>query len=224
MTGGELVTDFILAFKEFFGTLPQTVQTFITLFSLVLLVVIYAVFVWRLHISIGTKNIFQFNLNKYNNTTNPVLAKILASFFYMIEYIFIIPFIVFFWFTVFTFFLIFLIEEEFDISVILLISAVAVSSIRMASYIPRYGENVARELAKVLPITFLGVAVLNPAILTNFATRAVVRLLQISQFVSGVLNFFFFIVVLEIILRFFEFLFYLMGIDEVEEREEGDKI
>ncbi|MDP3986966.1 MAG: hypothetical protein Q8P81_01950 [Nanoarchaeota archaeon] len=222
MSGGELLTDFILAVKEFYATLPSFAQTFVTLFSLVVLVVIYSVFVWRLHISIGTKNIFTFNLDKHNNSENPLFAKLVATGIYMAEYILIIPFIVFFWFLIFTFFLVFLVEESFGVNLILLISAVAVSSIRMASYIPRYGENVARELAKILPITFLGITVLDPSIFTDFSSRVLSRLSEMPLFFSSAFNFFFFIVALEVIMRFFEFLFSLMGIDDIEEQEPED--
>ncbi|MBU2616115.1 MAG: hypothetical protein KKC19_03350 [Nanoarchaeota archaeon] len=221
MEGG-VVTDFILALKEFYGTLPPIAQTFITLFLLVVIVVVYATFIWRLHISMGTKNIFSFNLNKYNNSESPFLSKLTASGLYFLEYILIIPFIVFFWFAIFTAFLILLVEESFDISVIILISAVAVASIRMACYIPKYGENVAKELSKILPITFLGIAVLEPTIFTDFSGRLLKRISEIPEFLSGIFMFFFFIVSLEILLRFFEFLFNLMGIEDVEVLEEED--
>jgi len=219
---GAVVTDFILAVKEFYGTLPPIAQTFITLSLLVIIVVVYTVFTWRLHISIGTKNVFSFNLDKYNNSENPTLSKLAASGLYFLEYVLIIPFIVFFWFAIFTAFLILLVEESFDISVIILISAVAVASIRMACYIPKYGENVAKELSKILPITFLGIAVLEPTIFTDFSGRLLKRISEIPEFLSGIFMFFFFIVSLEILLRFFEFLFNLMGIEDVEVSEEED--
>lgn len=220
MTG--VVSEFGMALGEFYASLPPVAQTFVTLFSLVILVVAYSAFIWRLHLSIGTKNLFAFDLKKYNNSHNPLSSKLIASGLYLLEYILIIPFIVFFWFAVFTFFLILLIEETLDMNLIILTAAVAVASIRMAAYIPKYGENLAKELAKVLPITFLGIAVLEPRIFTNFIGRITTRISEIPEFVTGIFAFFFFIVFLEILLRFFEFLFTLMGIEDVESPEQPD--
>lgn len=222
MALGDVLSEFVQAYGEFATSLPPLFQQFITLFALVILIVIYTVFIWKLHRFVGTKNIFKFNLNKYNDSKNPGLTKLLASGFYLLEYILIIPFIIFFWFVVFTFFLVLLVEESMAVSTILLISAIAIASIRMTSYIPGYGQKLAQDIAKILPFTFLGIAVLNPGIFTELIQRMSTRLEDIGLLLQGALPYFLFIVLLEVLLRLFEFIFSISGIihDSDEEQEE----
>lgn len=216
----DFISEFVITYKDFISTLPPLFQTFVNLFVLVLFIMIYSVFIWKLHNFIATKNIFKFDLNKYNTAEHPVLAKLIASGFYLLEYIVIIPFIIFFWYAIFTFFLILFIKESVSIGNILLISAIAIASIRMASYIPGYGEKLGGELAKIIPFTFLAVAVLDPQIFTNLIGRASQRFSEIPLFFSEAINYLAFIIILEIVLRLFEFLFGIMGIEDAGEKEE----
>jgi len=206
----------------FVSALPPMIQNFLSLFLLVLLIIIYSIFIWKLYTFIGTKNIFKFDLNKYNKTSHPLLTKITAAGLYLLEYILLIPFIIFFWYAIFTFFLILFVEEAVSINTILFISAIAIASIRMSSYLPRYGENLAKELAKILPLSFLAVSVLNPNIFTNIVGRLSARFSEISLFFDGIITYLIFIILLEIILRFFEFIFNIFEIEDVEPpKEEG---
>jgi len=216
----EFLTEFIQASKDFHATLSPSLQSFVILFFLVLIIVIYSVFVWKLHEFIGTKNIFRFDLNQYNTSKNPVLSKIIASGFYLLEYILIVPFIIFFWFIIFSFFLMLLMEESFGINTILIVSAIVIASIRMSSYIPKYGEKLARELAKLFPFTFLAIAVLEPNIFANLIERFGTRVSELSLFFSGAINYFLFIIILEVVLRFFEFVFDIAGLSEEEPQPE----
>lgn len=216
----DILLDFVQALKDFHASLYPTFQTFVSLFVLVVMILIYAIFVWKLRMFISRKNIFNFDLNKYNRSENPAIVKIIASAFYLLEYVLIIPFIVFFWFAVFTFFLIFLVKEAITIDKIFLISAVAVASIRICSYIPKYGENLAVELAKILPFTFLGIAVFEPDMFVGLASRLSLRISQLPLFFSGTVIYLAFIVILEVMLRFFEFAFSITGAYEPEEAPE----
>ncbi|HUW43453.1 MAG TPA: hypothetical protein VMV95_00620 [Bacillota bacterium] len=220
MSIGDFFSGFAREYGNFVSALPPLLQNFLNLFLLVLLIVIYSVFVWKLYRFIGTKNIFKFDLNKYNKSAKPFFTKLIAAGFYLLEYIFLIPFIIFFWYFIFTFFLILFVEEAVTISTILFISAIAIAAIRMSSYLPKYGENLARELAKVLPFTFLAVSVLNPNIFTNIVERVSSRLGEISSFFQGIVTYLIFIILLEIILRFFEFIFNVFEIEEVQPPEE----
>lgn len=218
---GDFLSGLAQEYEIFVSTLPPIIQNFLSLFLLVLLIVIYAIFIWKLYRFIGTKNIFKFDLNKYNRTGNPFLTKIIAAGFYLLEYILLIPFIIFFWYAIFTFFLILFVEEAVTISTILFISAIAIAAIRMCSYLPKYGENLAKELAKILPFTFLAVSVLNPEIFTNIVGRLSERFSEISIFFGGIITYLIFIILLEIILRFFEFIFNILEVEEVEPPKEG---
>lgn len=220
---GDILSDFVDAYGNFHSTLSPLVQDFITLFTLVLLVVVYSVFVWKLRGFISAKNIFRFNLNKYNRSSHPALAKVLASGFYLLEYILIIPFIVFFWFAIFTFLLMMIVEESMNINTILFISAIVVATIRMTAYIPNYGKRLSEDIAKFLPFTFLGIALLDPGIFTELIERVSSRLQDLSLFFSNIVNYLIFIASLEILLRFFDFVFNIAEVSEDQGIEDEDE-
>jgi len=197
--------------------LPVWVQNFMNLFILVLLVFVYALFIWKFYHLIAKRNILQLNLNKYNKSQHPGLAKLIAAMFYLLEYIIILPFLIFFWFAVFTLLLIIL-TESLDVGALLIVSATIIAAIRMTSY---YNEDLSKDLAKMLPFTLLAVSILSlgffnvERIFTNFG--------QIPDFFGNIMYYLLFIVLLEIILRVFYFLFSIIGVHDEPEEEEAKK-
>jgi len=217
------LNDFILLLREayigFISSLPPFFQSFFNLFFLALLIVIYAVFIWKFHRFIGKKNIFNLNLNKYNTSEHPKIAKVIAIALYLLEYIILLPIIIFFWFAVFTIFLI-LLTENLELETVLTLSVTIIAAIRMCSYFPNYGENVAREVAKLFPLTLLAFSILTPGFF-DFG-RVIGQLSEIPKFFSLILDYLFFIIILETILRFFEFVFSFLNLEEeqIEKKED----
>ncbi len=207
-------TWFLDVYNSFTATLPSWGQDFITLFFLAVLIAFYAWFIWKFYRFIATKNILDLNLNKYNTSEHPFFTKLLAGVFYLLEYIIILPFLIFFWFGVFTLFLI-LLTENIELSNLLIISASAIAAIRLTSYIPKYGEKLAKEIAKLLPFTLLAVSVLNP----NFFSveRVLTHLNSLPGFFNQIVVYLGFIILLEIVLRFFDFIFSLFGLEDEHE-------
>ncbi len=209
--------EMVLAYQSIVSLLPVSLQGFVNLFLVVVLMVLYSVFIWKLHKFIGKKNILKLNLNQYNNAEHPFVDKVFASVLYFVEYIVVFPLLIFFWFAVFTVFLV--LVMELDIKVIIFISAATIASIRIASYIPEYGGDLAKELAKLIPLNLLAIALLTPGFFD--VERVIENLSHLSNFFGIVINYLLLIVVLEILLRFFELVFSLYGIeDEDEEKEE----
>ncbi len=210
MVIGELASGLIEGYKGFLSIIPPFYQSFINLFFLALLIMVYAIFIWKFHIFISHKNIFKLDLNRYNKAAHPINAKLIASGLYLLEYLIIIPILIFFWFSVFVFFL--MIVVELDLKVIFFISAAIVAAIRMTCYIPKFGQNISKEIAKLLPLNLLAFALINPGffdterILNNFN--------KIGGFFPLIMNYLFFIVILETLLRLFEFLFLMFGIED----------
>ena len=213
-------TKLIGVYDSFILTLPSWAQHFIALFLLVLLIVAYSIFIWKLYRFVAKKNIFELNLNQYNKSEHPVLEKFLASIFYIFEYIIILPFLIFFWFAIFTIFLIFL-TENLEIQNLLIISATIIAAIRMTSY---YNENLSKDLAKLLPFTLLAVSVLSPDFFN--IERIISHFSRIPEFFNQIIIYLLFIIILEIILRFFEFVFSLFDVGEkiIEENGEVKKV
>lgn len=206
----------IETYNAFLSSLPKWAQNFLTLFVLVILVSVYAIFIWKLHKFIATKNIIKLNLSKYNTTKHPFLTKVLAVTFYFLEYIIILPFLICFWFIIFTLFLIFL-TEGIELPNLLIISATIIAVIRITAY---YREDLSKELAKLLPLTLLAVSI-TIADFFNIE-RIMGNLNEIPSFFSQILIYLSFIVVLEIVLRFFEFIFSLFDLEENSKIKDED--
>ena len=196
------------------STVPSWAQSFISLFLLVLLIVIYSIFIWKFYKFISKKDILKLNLKKYSEVQHPVIAKLLVGTFYLIEYIIIAPFVIFFWFAIFTIFLIFL-TENLEIGSLLIVSATIVAAIRMTAY---YKEELAADLAKLLPFTLLAISLLNPDFFD--IGRIFGHLSELPGLFGAIKQYLIFIIGLEIILRAFEFLFSLFELDEVPKVEE----
>ena len=208
-------TTIVDAYNAFLTSLPTWAQSFVNLFLLIILVFAYAIFIWKFYRFIATKNIFGLDLNKYNKRNNPFLTKVFAGGFYFLEYLIILPFVVFFGFAIFTIFLMFL-TENLEVSALLTISAVIIAVIRMACY---YKEDLAKDLAKLLPFTLLAISLVNPNIF-NF-TRILGNIAQLPSFFDKIIIYLVFIVILEIVLRLFDFIISLFGLEEEFEQTEN---
>jgi hypothetical protein len=214
MAGVDIVSKIVELYNYLLYALPPWAQTFINLFLVVMVVVFYAFFIWKVYTSMAKKNILGLDLNKYNKSKHPFLTKIFAGLLYFVEYIIILPFLIFFWFGIFAIFLI-LLTESLTVSQILVVSAVIIVAIRIASY---YKEKLAEDLAKLIPFTLLGVSLLNPAFF-NFEA-ILTRFQEVPAFFSQVFIYLIFIILFEIILRLFDFGFSLFGIEEPKQETE----
>lgn len=201
------------AYQEFSQSMPQVVQSFITLFALSVLIMLYAIFIWKLYRFVAKKNLIKLNLNKYNRLEHPTTSKLLAGILYFLEYIVLLPFFIFFWYAVFTLFLLFL-SEGLSTSAILLISAAIITAVRLTAY---YKEDAAKEIAKLLPFTLLGIAITKPGFF-NIA-RMFESLKEIPVFFENIFGYFILILIMEIILRTFDLFSKLLKISSKEEPE-----
>lgn len=218
VTGGiSVITN---TYNAFLSWMPSSAQNFVNLFLLVLLVVIYAVFIWKLYRFIAKKNIFELNLNKYNKLAHPFFAKAFASVLYLLEYIIILPFVIFFWFAAFTFFLV-LLTNNIPLHSLIIVAVIVIAAVRMTSYIPKYGENLAKEIAKLLPLNLLAIALIGQSTF-NF-DNVLTNLGAFPGLIGTIFNYLIFIIILEIILRFFEFIFNLAGLYEPPEEDNNEK-
>ena len=211
-------TELISIYNEFISVLPPYLGQFINLLILVLMIVFYSIFVWKFYKFISKKNPVGLDLNQYNKFQHSFLSKLAHGALYFIEYILILPFLIFIIFTVFTFFLIILAQSQ-ETSQILIISAAIITAIRMTAY---YKENLSQEIAKMLPFTLLAITVLNPNNFsdTQYLERIFSHLSNISGFFSQIINYLVFIVIIESVLRFFDFIFSLFGLEEQDETAE----
>ncbi len=171
----------------------------ITLTFFTAVIVIYSVFVFYFYRFLARKNIIELNLNQYNQYANPAAVKFFAVIFYLIEYVILLPILTFFWFSVLSVLLLIL-AENLDVKTVLLISAALVSAVRITSYVT---EDLAKDLAKMLPFTLLAIAITNVAF---FDIAALVsRATEIPSLFSHIPYYLLFIVSVELIMRTFTF-------------------
>ena len=197
-------------------------QIFINLFLKTILVAIYVIFIWKLHIFISTKNILRLNLNKYNKNNHPILAKIIAGFLYLLEYVIILPILIFFWFLIFAILLMF-IASGMEPGSIILLAAITIAVLRVVAYIPKYGESASAETAKIIPFTLLAIGLTEPLFFNSEEIMA--RVSDIPQLFQGISPYIFFIVAIELILRSLTFIVSIFekkgGTEIKEDVEEG---
>ena len=160
----------------------------------------YSVFVFYFYRYLAKKNLIELNLSKYNQYSNPSVAKFFAIVLYIVEYIIVLPVLTFFWFAVLAI-LILVLSEGIPAATILLISAALVASVRVTAYV---SENLSRDLAKMLPFTLLAIAIIKPGF---FAIDALIsRVQEIPSLFSNVPYYLLFIISIELIMRTFELL------------------
>ena len=205
MIWGEILQKVIDVYLEIMTLLPWWGQDFIKLFFMVCVVFSFAFFIWKFYHFLARKNIFGLNLNQYTGERDFFFVRVLRGFFYLLEYIILLPFVIFFWFSVLSIFII--LVTNMEVENILMISAVIVVVTRMAAYAKK-GE-LAKEIAKLIPFMLLTTAIVQP----NFfeIQRVLSQFSTIPLLLEKAIAYFVFIVILEIILRLFDFIFSLFG-------------
>jgi len=185
----------------------------ITLTFFTAVIVLYSIFVFYFYRFLAKKNIIELNLNQYNQYANPAAVKFFAVIFYIIEYVIILPVLTFFWFAVLSI-LTLLLAKEIDISTILLISAALVSAVRITSYV---SEDLAKDLAKMLPFTLLAIAITTAGFFDINALLS--RISEIPSLFSNIPYYLLFIVGVELIMRTLTFIESIFQSSKVAEEE-----
>lgn len=205
MVGEVILNQVVEVYLKLMSLLPWWGQDFVKLFFMICVVFAFSFFIWKFYTSLAKKNIFGLNLNQYTGERDAFFVRILRGFFYVLEYIILLPFVIFFWFSILAILLVLI--TDVPLSDILVISAVVVVVTRMAAYAKK-GE-LAKELGKLIPFMLLTAAILEP----NFfdVQRVISQFAIFPEFFNKAIAYLIFIVILEIILRLFDFIFSLFG-------------
>ncbi|RLG10935.1 hypothetical protein DRN73_06620 [Candidatus Pacearchaeota archaeon] len=211
------VGDVLLsAYEALISSIPPLYQTLIKFLIIALGIIIYSLIVWKFYKSISKKNIIGLNLNKYNKSKHPLFAKLIAGGLFFLEYLLIMPLLIFLWFAIFTILLIF-ITENLSIDALLIISATTIAAIRMLAY---HHEDLAQDVAKIIPFTLLATSLLNPDFFS--VERVLGRIKEIPGVFDKILIYLLFIILLEAVLRLIDFLFSLFQLKDEPEEEEDE--
>lgn len=206
-------SEVLSAYNYLISSLNPAVGRFVNLFVVVLLILLYSMFVWKIHKIVSRKDFLKLNLHERAEETGKV-TRFSSAALYFLEYLVISPFLIFFWFMAFAFFLI-IFTEGLSITSILVVSAATVSAIRMTSY---YNESLSRELAKLLPFNLLAASLILGQDFFS-VERIISQIQEIPTLKNVILSYLIFIIIIEAVLRFFDFTFSIFGIEE-----EGEEI
>lgn len=185
---------FVDIYNSVVNYIPKDYHTFLVLGFYIVLIAIYAIFIWKFYRFLARRDIIKLDLRKYN-TSHPGLRKFIATLLFLLEYIIILPFLIFFWFVILALFLLLLAKNQ-ALGNIILISAAVIGATRITSYI---SEDLSKDLAKMLPFTLLGIFLIDPSFFS--VGDFIARLYDIPSLFQHILLYLIFIFALEIILR-----------------------
>lgn len=152
-------------------------------------VAIYSFFIFKFYRFLARKKILELRLKQYE------IHAGLKKFLHGIEVIFLFPFVVFFWFFVMTL-LMTLISVDQTIEGILYVSVAFVSVVRIAAY---YNEDLARDLAKLIPFALLAIFIIDATFITWDSTLLLIG--QLFGMGKTLAYYLVFVIILELILR-----------------------
>lgn len=208
------VASFILEFIEKYHSLVSDnyglrIATFIAILVLICL------FILEFYKSISKRNLISLNLRKYNTSVHPILSKVFALSLYLLEYIIIMPVLILLWFVAMAFVLL-LVSSERATADVLFIAVAFIGAIRVLAY---YKTEIAREVAKLFPLTVLSLYILTPnsANLINLFSN----IQFLPAYLDAILSYMFVVFFIEIILRIiYELYDFWLSEEEAEAVEE----
>jgi hypothetical protein len=180
--------------------------------------VVYGIFIFHLYRFISKRDMFSLNLEqrlrggKLKSSGEKVSAapKIVS---YISLNIFLFPIVIFVWFLAYSIFMFFL-AQDMSLETIFLVSSSIIISVRIAAY---YNEDLARDIAKLLPFVLLGIFILSPTFFSLDEIKS--RLYDIPNFIVQITAFLGIAITIEIILSSL----YLIKLKFFGRKEKKDK-
>ena len=156
---------------------------------------VYAIFVFNFYRFVATRDMFQIDLSKYEESRFRWVRAFLQVVMYVVKYLIVFPVFAFFWFAILTLILAFLSKEQ-SFTEILLMALATVSAIRVTSY---YNEALSTDLAKILPFAVLGIFVVDTSFFS--ISDSLDTLLEAESYLENILYYLAFLILLEFALR-----------------------
>jgi hypothetical protein len=157
--------------------------------------VLYGLTIWTFYRHLAKKEILILDLKKPERGFWRFLAYTWEVTLYLLQSIIIFPIITLLWFTVLGSFILFLSKSN-DVGQILLVTMTIIASSRLTAY---FNEDLARELAKLIPIALLGVFIVDPSYFSMQATLN--KFYSLPKFLPAMIQYFIAVVTLEFLLN-----------------------
>lgn len=175
---------------------------------MVLAITFYAVAIGTLWKTFSRRDIFEIDWKKVGKGFAP---QVLERVKFGLEYVAIFPLATFVWFVVLTIFLYFM-SKTATVADMMFVSISLVAATRVCAY---FDEEIAGDVAKVVPIAILAFFIVEP---TMFSTPMIEqRLSEMTTLVGDTIPFFLMLMLLEVVLRVL-FLLKRAVLPEKEER------
>lgn len=156
---------------------------------------IYAIFIFNFYRFVGRKDLFDFDLERYQQSAYPAMRMMLHFFGYVGKYLILFPVVAFAWFVILTTLLTFLAKHQ-TAEGILLVAMAVLSAIRITAY---YNEDLSRDLSKILPFALLGIFLVD---LSYFSLSDSIIALEAALLSWDTIIYYLgFVIVLEFLLR-----------------------
>ncbi len=191
----EIKDAFANGYAQVLSLIPSNYSNLVNILVFSILISLYAIFTWNFYRNLSKKDLIGLDLAKYNKSNHPLISKIFACIFYILEYIILLPILIFFWFAVLAL-IIMIMSEGHSTQQVLTVTAAIVAAIRITSY---YQEELSRDIAKLFPLTVLAISLLTPDFFS--LDRILSFLNEIPTFFGSIIYFFVLIITIELILR-----------------------
>ena len=156
---------------------------------------VYAVFVFKFYRFVASRDMFEMNLSKYEESRHRWVRALLHVTMYTAKYIILFPVFAFFWFAVLTLILTFLSKGQ-SFPDILLMALATVTAIRVTAY---YNEDLSKDLAKILPFAVLAIFLIDASF---FRVSESLEVLEESQsYTEHIIYYLVFLIAVEFALR-----------------------
>src|SRR3989344_5530866 len=93
-------------------SIPDPYKIFLPLALYIILIVCYAVFIWKFYHFLAKRDIFKLDLAKYSQSENANSKKFYAILLYIIEHVILLPIVIFIWFGILALFLVIMSKNQ----------------------------------------------------------------------------------------------------------------
>lgn len=174
---------------------PSSFEQFTVWGAYTFALVAYGFLIWHFYRFVSKRDLFAKDLTQYAPGFVGILEHVVLGLLHLLKYGIFFPIMSFAWFFGFSV-LLFMIAQNQTVDQTILIAIALTSSTRVLSY---YHEDLSREIAKLIPIVFLGIFLVQPDFFSF--EQLVERVSVIPQFSTLLLQFIIYLSGLEIMLR-----------------------
>ena len=156
---------------------------------------VYALFVFKFYRFVASRDMFELNLPKYEESRFRWVRAFLQVTMYTAKYIILFPVVAFFWFAVLTLILTFLSKGQ-SFPEVLLMALATVTAIRVSAY---YNEDLSKDLAKILPFAVLAIFLIDASFFKVSESLEVLK--EAGDYRENILYYLVFLIAVEFVLR-----------------------